>query len=96
MSKLFILDVNSRMVLAVGFCLFSLLVVGAGKISGNLQDRIVQRRVERTEWSTVAVKMFSHMSGEKQTVWNSIAIENPQLLLKANTIEFRNASAPAM
>ena len=89
MAKLLVLDLNTRLIACVGSLLLLMLIVGAGKISGNLQERIEQRQVELVEWSNVAAQMFGHMNVEKQTIWNTIANENPQLLLQACTVEFK-------
>lgn len=89
MVKLLALDSNSRLITCVGSLLLLLLVVGAGEISDNLQERVQQRQLERAEWAKVTTQMFGHMSMEKQTVWSDIADENPQLLLKACTVKFK-------
>jgi len=89
MAKLFVFDLNTRFIACVGSLLLLMLIIGAGKISGNLQERIEQRVTERAAWSDVAVKMFGHMSLDKRAIWNDIAHENPQLLLQASTVEFK-------
>ena len=89
MTRLLALDLNTRFIACVGSMLLLMLVIGAGKISNNLQDRIEQRLAERTEWSKVTIQMFGHMPFEKKTVWSDIAQENPQLLLQASTVEFK-------
>ena len=92
MARLLVWDLNTRYIVSVCFLLLLMLVVGAGKISGNLQERIEQRQIERSEWSDVAAQMFARMPIEKKTVLNNIARENPQLLLRASTVEYTNVT----
>ena len=96
MTKILAIDFNTRLIACVGAVLLLMLVVGAGEISGNMQERIEKRQIERTEWSNVAVQMFGHMDVDRQTIWNTIAKENPQMLLQACTVEFKRVASNSL
>jgi len=86
------MDKRSRFVVCATLLLLSLLLIGAGRITGEFNGRSVSKQMEKEHWTRLVAGMSSQLPRENREAWLKSASENPQALLKLSTIEFKCAS----
>lgn len=80
---------RNRMVVCVLFAFLSLLLIGAGRVTTELQHMEVSRQNEQKQWTEQLDSMLKEIPIEHQSEWRKTVKENPSFLLKVNTIDFR-------
>ncbi len=67
---------------------FSLLLLGAGKVTGGIFEGLDERQMEKQQLTAVVLKMLPQIPQQHHEQWKKAAAENPELLLRVNTTDF--------
>lgn len=67
---------------------FSLLLAGAGRVTGVIFEELDERQLEKKQLTEVVMNMLPQIPPQFHEQWKKAAIENPELLLRLNTTDF--------
>ena len=71
-----------RVGLFIILVLFSLLVLGAGKVTTSLRKRTLIKKTENARWSAILTQMGDEVPEEYKAEWQAILVDNPDKLIK--------------
>jgi len=88
MAKIIFMRHRVRFLFCLVLLLVSLLLIGAGRITGGLVQREDCRKVERDVWREMLLGMTGEIPMEHRQQWRTTATDNPQFFIQANTSQF--------
>ena len=84
---------RKRLLLCAGLLGLSLLLIGAGRMNGEIKSRQAMLQEIKAECQTAAVQMSGGIPLENRKAWETAAAGSPALLLKASSGSLRQVSA---
>ena len=86
-------QVRRRWALYAGLLGLSLLLIGAGRMNGEIKGRMAAMDELKGECKDAAVSMTQAVPLESRKGWEAVAASNPSLLIKASHGELRRLAA---
>jgi hypothetical protein len=77
------MDVKSRFILCIALVLLSFLLLGAGRVSGELKENNLNKLLERKSWSELTSGMKKEIPREFRGEWAQASEVNPEILFQA-------------
>lgn len=88
MEKYISVAINTRVIVCVITAIVSLLLIGAGQVTQELQTRKKTHNKEVEGWQKVGEEMVKHIPLEHKASWKKAVADNPEFFLKINTLQF--------
>lgn len=82
-------DRKNRFFLCILLIALSLLLLGAGQIRSELKERNLNKKLEKDKWLEIVSSMSDELPLEHKKEWVVYAKANPQIFLRASTIELK-------
>lgn len=79
---------HKRMLFFGVITLSSLLLAGAGRMTGAIIGELDEKQMEKKQLSELVLKMLPNIPPQYHEQWEKAAQENPELLLRLNTTDF--------
>ena len=86
-------QIRRRWALCAGLLGLSLLLVGAGRMNGEIKGRQAAMQEIKGECQAAAESMSQAVPLESRKGWEAVAASNPSLLIKASHGELRRLAA---
>lgn len=81
MGKIIKNDWQVKLLMCLGLLIFSILFMGAGRVTQKLSDRKNSKKSEITRWENILKDMSSEIPKEHKAEWLKILNEDPDLLM---------------
>ena len=82
-------DKRGRLFLCILLIALSLLLLGAGQITSELKERNLNKKLEKDKWLEIVSSMSDELPLEHKKDWAVCIASNPQIFLRASTIELK-------
>lgn len=86
MAVITLMTKRERVLVSVLFIVFSMLMVGASKITGSLNQVDDKKKIEDTQMLTFVNNIKNDIDFEDLETWETIAKNNPQFIFKINSV----------
>ncbi len=88
MAVIKLMTKRERILFSILFLFFSMLMIGASKVTGRLSQVGNKKKVENTQMTSFVNSIKKDIDVENVKTWDEVAKINPQFIFKANAIRF--------
>lgn len=85
MGKLITIKWREKLLMCIGLLIFSLLFIGAGRVTQKLSERMESKKSEHSRWEEILNTMSSEIPPKYKDEWKEILKKDPDSLINAIT-----------